>query len=79
MLAYTALIQTNISIRRLGAGGSTDHADGATSDASSTVRLGVEDDRASDDTVVTIKVENIVTLVNNGLALVVSIYLSEIT
>ena len=79
MLAYTALIQTNISVGRLGAGCSTDHADGATSDASSTVRLGVEDDRASDDTVVTIKVENIATLVNCSLARVVSVHLSEVT
>ena len=69
----------NISVLRLGAASAACHADGATGDAGPTVLLCVEDESAADDTVVTIQVENIVTLVNIGLALVVSIHLSEIT
>ena len=65
-----------ISVMWLGLGG---HADGAAGDAGPTVRLGVEDESAADDAVVAIEVENIVTLVNRGLALVVSVGRSEIT
>ena len=65
----------NISVMRLATAGFgwASHADGAAGDAGATVRLCMEDNAAADDAVITIEVENIVTLVNSSLACVVSI------
>ena len=71
----------NISVSRLGLGslGCASLTDGAAGDAGATVLLGMKDKCATDDAVITIKVENIVTLVNFSLTSVVSIHLSEVT
>ena len=73
----------NISVSRLRLGlgslGCASLTDGAAGDAGATVLLGMKDKCATDDAVITIKVENIVTLVNISLASVVSVHLSEVT
>lgn len=71
----------NISVVRLGLGslGCASLTDGAAGDAGATVLFGMKDKCATDDAVITIKVENIVTLVNISLASVVSVHLSEVT